>query len=196
MGTVWMVAIGASATAQTPFNIPWNATGEGTASLRHLNPEPARQRIVAREGHLFNERGERVRFWGANIVGTSAFASKEVTDAAVKRLVMFGVNNVRLHHIDAWWLEENLFGPKPRETTRRLDPGIMDRLDYFIATCKAHGIYVNLNLLCSREFAPGDGLPEAFYSIPWKRSHQVGFWDAQARDLHKEFARQILTHRN
>lgn len=72
----------------------------------------------------------------------------------------------------------------------------LDRLDYFIWRLKTHGIYTNINLMTSREFLPGDGLPASIMDLDWKQRQILGMVMPEVRNLEKDFARSLLTHVN
>src|SRR5262249_19781521 len=79
--------------------------------------------------------------------------------------------------------------------TGELDPEALDRLDYFIARLKSHGIYANLNLLVSRPFNQADGLPAEIEQAGWKERPVLGFFDQRLQKLQKEYALKLLSHR-
>ena len=83
--------------------------------------------------------------------------------------------------------------------TRHLDPEALDRLDYFTAQLKRHGIYIKLCLLNYRPFNAADGLPreiERLRGTAYQDRHVVGFFDAAMLELQKDYARQLLAHHN
>ena len=180
-----------------PFVLPYDDASPGITDLAGLNHKPAGKfgsLVVNDDGH-FALNGERVRFIGVNITAGSAFPSQDDAVGIARRLAKFGVNLVRFHHMD------NNFGGASlinygAGTSRTFDASNLDKLDYFIAQLKAEGIYINLNLLNSREFRPADGLPESLGQLPWKQSHVLGFVDDTFRQLEKEYARLLLEHRN
>jgi hypothetical protein len=83
--------------------------------------------------------------------------------------------------------------PADGSDTRTLDPEQLDRLDSLVAELKKRGIYTNINLNVARRYREGDGV----------RDHELlGFakglthFDERLIELQKEYARQLLTHRN
>ena len=178
-----------------PFHLPNLDDSDSPASMAFLNDGPADKRMIVAGPHILAD-GERMKFWGVNICGGAAFPDKDKADAIAGHLAKLGINNVRLHHLDNNWQTENIFGDIPNKTTRQLDPKQMDELSYFIAALKKHGIYSNINVLCSRRHVEGDGVPQDVLDTPWKLSHTLAFVDDELRDLHKETARQLLTHKN
>src|SRR5262249_25639900 len=59
-----------------------------------------------------------------------------------------------------------------------------------------HGIYTNLNLLVSRTFSKGDGLPAEIEQIDGKTQHVAGFFHEPLRRLQEEYARNLLGHQS
>lgn len=146
---------------------------------------------ISNDGH-FSFRGDRIRFWGINMVADGAFPAKNVTRKITNRLKKFGINLVRLHHIDNGWSKTgSLFTGLD---TRVLDPVQLDKLDYLIYHLKRNGIFVNLNLNVSRNFSLFDGVPDADSLLEFAKG--VTLFDRQLIELQKEYASQILTHVN
>lgn len=178
-----------------PFYLPWNDSSETAVSLSGYLDRPAGKHGYVRvgpDGHFY-VGGRRIRFLGVNICARSAFPTKREAEAMAARLAKFGVNIVRFHHLDAAWETFNIFQPPG---TRRLNPAALDRLDYLIAKLKENGIYVNLNLLVSRRLVAADGLPPEIERVEWKDQQVLGFFVDEVRELHKEYARQLLKHEN
>lgn len=177
------------------FFLPWNDSSETEVSLSRYLHKPAGRYghvSIGPDGHFY-VGGQRIRFLGVSVCASSAFPTRSEAEAIAARLAKFGINIVRFHHMDAFWVRFNIFqGPG----TRRLNPVALDRLDYFIAKLKENGIYVNLNLLVSRRLTAADGLPPEIEKVDWKDQQALGFFVNEVRQLHKEYARQLLLHRN
>jgi hypothetical protein len=179
------------------FYLPWDDSESTFISLGNLLDKPAGRFghvAVGRDGHLY-AGGKRIKFLGVNICGSSAFPSKDEARKIAARLAKFGVNIVRFHHMDAPWESFNIFDPLSGGT-RRLNENALNRLDYFIAMLKENGIYVDLNLLVSRQMSSADGLPHEINSVSWKDQQVLGFFFDDVTNLHREYARQLLTHYN
>lgn len=142
-------------------------------------------------GH-FSVQGRTLRFFGVNFAADAAFPTKSKAQAIAGRLRKMGFNLVRLHHLDNPWSRESLF--EQGQDTRHLNPITLDRLENLIAALKQNGIYINMNLHVSRTFSPRDGVPEVD-SLP-EFGKAVNYFDPQILALHKEYARQLLTHLN
>lgn len=80
-----------------------------------------------------------------------------------------------------------------RNDTRALDPVQMDKLDWWIAALKQEGIYTDLNLVVGRTYKPGDGVAD-HDQVGWAKA--LTFFDPTLIKLTREFAEQLLTHRN
>ncbi|MEM4009424.1 MAG: beta-galactosidase [Ignisphaera sp.] len=179
-----------------PFYFPWNDAMQTDISLATYIDKPAGKYgpvTVGSDGHLY-VGGKRIRFLGVSVVATGAFPSKEEADIIAARLAKYGINLVRFHAIDAnWEPNNNIFSPPG---TRQLNLKNLDRMDYFIAALKRNGIYIDLNLMCYRQFSSADGLPSEVNTMQVKDQHLLPFFYDPARQLVKEFARQLLTHVN
>ena len=91
--------------------------------------------------------GERVKFYGVNLVGSCCWPTKEQADEIVLRLVRSGYNTVRLHHFECAGGITSGTGD-PNGTT--LNPKTLDRMDYLVAKCIEAGIYVTIDLYSYR----------------------------------------------
>ena len=180
-----------------PFYLPWDDSDETIVSLSNFLDKPAGSLghvHVGEDGHLY-VGGKRIKFLGVNICGAAAFPKKEDAEKIAARLAKFGVSIVRFHHMDASWETFNIFD-KTFGNTRNLNNEALDRLDYFIAELKENGIYIDLNLLVSRRFTGADGIPAEVNTVDWKDQQVLGFFFDEVTELEKEFASQLLTHRN
>ncbi len=147
--------------------LDWSGKIEAGSALdvSFLNHAPAGKYgfvKVGESGHFeFEQRpGEKIRFWGVNFVGFSTFPSKELAPKLAATYARQGVNLVRFHQIfrstphsesvlkDIPELRYPLVTPEGK-----FDPDTLDRLEYFIAQLKAHGIYIYMDWI--------DGLPLA-----------------------------------
>jgi hypothetical protein len=103
--------------------------------------------------------GTKARFWGTNLTADALFGTpKEHVRVQARRLSQLGFNLVRLHHHDSHWVAPNVFGGRAADTTLKLDPAMLGRLDWWIKCLKEEGIYVWLDLHVQRRFKPGDGI--------------------------------------
>jgi hypothetical protein len=179
------------------FYLPWDDHGDSTVSMSIMLDKPAGRLghvYVGEDGHLY-VNGSRIKFLGVNICGGAAFPEKDDAGKIASRLAKFGVNIVRFHHMDADWEYFNIFDRSFKDT-RHLNEEALDRLDYFISKLKENGVYIDLNLLVSRRFRVEDGLPKEINDLDWKDQQVLGFFMEEVEELEKEYARQLLTHRN
>ena len=176
-----------------PFTIPWDdAETNSVADMSLLSPEAAGTWITATNGHL-QAGAEQIRFLGVNMVFGAAFPDHTAAAALAARLDKLGVNCVRFHHMDNSVTPRGIFTNVPSSNPaylRTLDPGQMDKLDYFIARLKGHGIYANLNLHVSRSYAgyPTNGVPNYFKGVDNFMPGMIA--------LQQEYASNLLTHVN
>src|SRR5262249_42102718 len=105
------------------------------------------------------------------------------------------VNVARFHHMDNQTFPGGIRA-RDAKGTGELDPEALDRLDHLTAALKKRGVYTNLNLLVSRPFNAGDGLPKEIEEVGWKERHVAGFFYAPRLPLQQDYARKLLTHRN
>jgi hypothetical protein len=149
--------------------------------------------VGLKDGHFVFADGKPAVFWGVNIVAKDCFPSKEEADAVAERLSRSGVNLVRLHHVDAFWSNPNIFDPK-YDDTQHLSADSLNRFDYLIAQLKAKGIYVFIDLLVDRQFKAGDKVRD-FASVE-RGAKFSGFFNPRIIELQKLYAQQLLSHVN
>lgn len=148
--------------------------------------------FVKTNGNSFEVNGEKIRFWGSNIVADAAFPSKNTAKIAAARAHKFGFNLMRIHHVDNNWSNTTLFDYT--QGTRTLHPGHLDQLEYFISELKNHSVYIDMNLNVSRGFTKLDGVPEADSLKDFAKGLTV--FDPYLMMLQKEYAKNLLTHVN
>lgn len=176
-----------------PFTIDWRDNADSLVNLSFLLDTPAGKDgfIRIKDGHLVKPDGERFRIWGINFTGASCFPSKEDAPIVAEHLARFGINCVRLHFLDSNWSASIFING--RDDTRAVDRQQLDRLDYFVAELKKRGIYTNINLNVGRNYRKGDGVRNYEYLGFAK---VLNYFDEHIQSLHKEYARQLLTHYN
>ena len=169
----------------------FDASAPGMLSADSLLDAPAGGRgfIVVRGGHFYSG-DRRVRLWGVNFAFGANFPSHDQADAVSRRLARFGINAVRLHHMDNQPFPNGIFADLSLTT---LSPQALDRLDYLIAALKSRGIWVDINLHVSRNYA-------SLY--PETRNGKaaidklVDLFDPVLIDSQKRYAHELLTHVN
>lgn len=185
--------VGDAEITMRPFAMDWRDNAAPLVDLSCFLHAPAGKdgAIRIKDGHLATPDGQRFRIWGVNVTGSACLPSKDDAPVVAAHLARFGINGVRFHFLDSNW-SASLF-IKGRDDTRALDLGQLDRLDYFVAELKKRGIYTNLNLNVGRTYRKGDGVKDYEYLGLAK---VVNYFDERVQMLHKEYARQLLTHRN
>jgi len=171
-----------------PFVLPWDDASPGVTNVSGWLDKPAGSRgfVTARDGHLF-VGDKRIRFFGTNITTSAAFPSHGDAEKVAARLAKFGINCVRFHHMDATWSNPGIL----QADRRTFHADSLERLDYFIAQLKQNGIYTDLNLHVSREYADQPkwaGMPDFFKGLD-------NFFPPMI-EMQREYARGLLTHVN
>ena len=156
--------------------------------------------LRARGDQLVFEDGTPARFWGTNVTAKGIFASSdEQIERHAERLARLGFNLVRLHHHDSMrWVDPTVID-RDRDDSQTLHPAGLDRVDRWIASLRARGIYVWLDLHTGRVFRPGDGIPdfEELLKGP-KAGEAMGFayLNPRVQELMASFQRAFLSHVN
>lgn len=204
-----VVSTPASAKDMAPFVIPWDDVAPGPMDLSGLNDANLTRIAIGNDGHFYRN-GERYRLWGINFGWSACFLTHHEADVLAARIAKFGVNAVRLHGCDEFWnykVGSSLIDYS-KGTSRTLQAAGLDSFDYFVSQLQRHGIYVDINLYVGRRFLPGDGtsaqpLPvpeitagEMFNEDSGQWHKHLGFFYDPIRELHKEYASQLLTHAN
>jgi hypothetical protein len=143
--------------------------------------------VSTRNSHFATAAGP-IRFWATNVCFEGCFCSHELAERLAARLARFGVNCVRMHHMD----NSGIWGKSPDHTT--IDPEKLERLDYLIYQLKLHGVYTNLNLHVSRWFDQREG----FVARDQRPNYDKGLDNFEPRmiELQRKYARDLLTHVN
>lgn len=181
-----------------PFVLPFD---DNQAGVTHFGSQytnsasKALERVTINENGQFEAGGRRVRFWGVNITAGSCFPEHNDAEKIAARLAKFGINVVRFHHMENNWGGESLIDYSAG-TSRQFNKSNLDKLDYFIAQLKKHGIYSNLNLQTSRDYLTGDGLSSEALALNWKARHVFSTVAPAILTLEQEHARNLLSHRN
>ena len=178
-----------------PFSLKWDNSENSKLNLSFLLDKPAGKNghLTIQDGHFVKPSGERFKIWGVNISFQACFPEKEDAAEYAAFLARFGVNMVRLCHIENSWSQDGSLFNFSLDNTRELHPDQLDKLDYFLAELIKNGIYINFNLNTSRRFGEGDGVAE----------HEIlgiakgaNLFEDRLIYLHKEFIKQLLTHVN
>lgn len=180
-----------------PFVLPWDDATPAITDLSGWLPKPAGKAghvRVGADGHFY-AGNDRIRFLGVNMAFGANVPTKPDAERIAGRLAKFGINVVRFHHGDTGHYPDGL-RDRSAQGTGQVHPEALDRLHYFIAQLREHGIYANINLLVGRPFNAADGLPAEIEQLGWKERHIVGFFSAKQLELQEEYARRLLTPKN
>ncbi|MDP3851031.1 MAG: beta-galactosidase [Luteolibacter sp.] len=188
-----------------PFVVPELATPpQGSiVDMSWLNEKPAGGKgfVRVRDGRFVDGGGKRLRFLATNFTFGSCFPERATADKLAARLASLGINCIRFHHADnqaapgGIWKADT---PKRNE----FDPGQIDRLDYFIAALKRHGIYSNINLHVSRNYWEGEDFPDGLANDRERRALLPDYGkgidriNEQMIRMQRDYARTLLTHVN
>jgi hypothetical protein len=171
-----------------PFVLPWSDASPSIANVSGWLEKPAGASgpLTGRQGHLW-AGSKRIRLFGVNVCFGANFPTHAEAEQVAGRMAKFGINCVRFHHMDMFPAPGGIFA----KAGTGLDSGQVDRLDYFIAQLKAHGIYVDLNLHVSRTYPelPTWPLMPSFHK-------GVDQFDGRMIDWQRRYARELLTHQN
>ena len=180
----------ASAADLFPFVLPWDDASESATNISWLNDRPAGRDgfVRVQDGHLFAGQ-KRLRIFGVNTCFAANFPDKDMAPKVAARMAKFGINCVRFHHMDMMNAPGGIFA----QDGRTLDPGQLDRLDFFIAELKKNGIYADLNLHVSRTY-PDRPRAEKKGNPDFDKG--VDNFCAAMIALQKDYARDLLTHVN
>ena len=197
---LWAAVASAADIPLRPFVIDHMARTNSRADLSFLLDAPAGRDgfIRVKDGHLVKPNGERIRFWGVNLTGWTKGATllppKDKATLWAAELARYGINCVRFHFLDktttsrpAGLIDGN------RNDTLEFDTNQLDRLDYFIAELKKHGIYSDLNLNVGRLYKEGDGVPD--HKLVWVAKGMT-YFEPRLLELQRDYAKKLLTHFN
>jgi hypothetical protein len=179
-------------------------------SFLNRDERPAGRRgFVRADGdRLVFEDGTPAKFWGGSLAGYFLWertrkdptrrAYRELVARQAHRISQLGYNLMRIHHHDGdWW--GSIFGRYPKiDTTRRLDPGFLDDIDWLIKCLKDEGIYVWLDMHYERLVLPGDRVTDGADEIARSKGRFNAFcyYNRQMQELMKEVQHQYLNHEN
>ncbi|HEV7301431.1 MAG TPA: carbohydrate binding domain-containing protein [Tepidisphaeraceae bacterium] len=171
-----------------PFVLPWDDVSENVTNVSSWLDAPAGKHgfIAARGPHLYAGE-QRFRFFGVNMAFGANFPQKDDADKVAARMARFGINCVRFHHMDMFAAPAGIM----TADMKGLDAQQLDKLDFFVAALKQHGIYSNINLHVSRVYPDMPG---------WENApdfHKgVDLFYPPMIEAQRDFARQLLSHVN
>ncbi len=145
--------------------------------------------------------GKPLKLWGLNNSYSACAPDKELADKRAAWYAKMGVNTVRLHkYADGSGWAGILTG----DSFVEFDPEGLDRMDYFIAKLKEHGIYVKLSPTFGVKIYNND-----FDRVPYATEFTGGqkknktrmpygavYFGKEIQDLQIEQTTKILKHKN
>jgi len=180
-----------------PFHIPGDDGTETVTSFASNVPlDAGSQGFVEIRDGKFSLGGKRQRFWGVNLCFSANFPTHEQATRIAAHFRKLGMNIVRFHHMDMqdapngiWRTLEN--------GKRELDPGQIDKMDFFLNELHKNGIYANINLHVSRTLTEAEGFPKYQSGLWWTGSNKwVMYYDPDVQRELKKYCHDLLTHEN
>ena len=177
-----------------PFSVDQDHLS-GAPDLSSLNHPlgPADRLKVCGEHFCRSGDGARVQLFAVNLAFGASFPEEADAARIAKRLRRFGVNMVRLHHMDS--------SPDRNPSTARsllttgpyptLNPVSVARLRNFLTALKAEGIYADLNLHVGYTFRPDVDHVPALAEFP-KQSKPLQTFYPRMVELQCEYARKVI----
>jgi hypothetical protein len=140
-----------------------------------------------------------IKLWGLNVCYASCAPDKELAERRARFYAKYGINSVRLHkYADGpGWA-----GIQSDDSFVQFDTAALDRMDYFVAQLKRHGIYVLLSSTFGVKLGPQDREYVPYmdeFSISGNRARTGHGSVYLARELQELQIRQIvklLRHKN
>lgn len=125
----------------------WRGTGapkekSALAMDDWLDKPAGRMGRIKSDGDTLKYGGRPIRLWGINLCYATCAPDKALAEKRAGFYARYGVNAVRLHKYadGTGWA-----GIQSRDSFADFDPVGLDKMDYFIAKLKEHGIYTKLS---------------------------------------------------
>jgi hypothetical protein len=180
---------------------PESNTSPGEIGMQDWLDKPAGKhgRIVRKSDKLYYN-GSPIKLWGLNNTYSACSPKKELADQRAAFYAKYGVNSVRLHKYadGTGWA-----GIQSKDSFVEFDSEALDRMDYYVARLKEHGIYVTLSSTFGVKLGPADEkyVPymEEFGQMRGNRvstGHGSIFLSRELQDLQIRQIVNILRHKN
>jgi len=197
----WLAASAAAAPAQQVDAIDWRAAQVDLSFLNAAERPAGRRGFVRAQGEtLVFADGTPARFWGVNLTAQAVFGTDKASAREhAARLSRLGFNLVRLHHHDSFWTSPNIFGADPAGGSRKLDPAMLDRIDWWIRCLRDEGIYVWLDLHVQRQLRRQDGIQDFDDMAKGREAVELkgfNYVNADIEQAMKAFNEAYLSHVN
>jgi len=168
---------------------PDGFSDDAVLDLRYLNEKQAGEKgFVRRDGRNFVlGNGQPVRFWATNVGPNNIGQDRASIDYLARALAKRGVNMVRCH------------GPifDDSQDPAAVNQQRLDDLFYLVAALKRQGIYTMLSFYFPLWFdiKPHYGIP-GYDTTENKRPFALLYFDERMQEIHRSWARQMLTTPN
>lgn len=133
------------------------------------------------ENFIGSKDGERVNFWGTNLIMSGCFPEHEEAERMADMIAQQGFNLVRFHQISG---AGNFIFEKG---TLNLSDKEMDKLCYMMKQLRDRGIYYFLDLDINK-------LPEGMVTPMPDRAMAVVYFDSEIQALVLDYAERLLTY--
>ncbi len=176
-----------------PLQFPRDVKSGSALDFSGFQDAPAgkygRAVVTPSGGIAFEKRPqERVRFYGANLCFSAQYLEHKEAEQLADTLAKMGYNSVRLHHFDTFLTAKNA----TRSTI--LNQEILEQMDYLFYCLKKRGIYVTIDLYCSRKLRDGE-IPEYPVTSRYELKMLIPLF-ASARENWKEYVRNMICRKN
>lgn len=181
-----------------PFK-PNNDAAESVTDMSAWLDKPAGKHGFVKydSSDYYFEDGTSAKFWGVNICSQRPYSDKDSVDKWSRYLSRHGINAVRFHKYTSHGLSQ--------ESSTRMDPDKIDKMDYFQFRLRESGIYYGWSPIYGHKVKPGDSLKLLAYSeiasadlgshLSYSTIGLVNFAD-DIQDLHIELFKNLLNHKN
>ncbi len=151
---------------------------------------------MAKDRFVF-EDGTPVKFWGVNLSYTANAPDRPTADFTAARFAKYGINAVRMHKFS--YPTGQMGIGDPNDSTH-MDPKGLDRLDYFTAKLKEHGVYFGWSHTYGFHVVPGDrkrllAYDEIAKNLKGNTYAFINFAE-DVQDLMIDMVVNLLKHRN
>ncbi len=174
---------------------------ESPVDVSFLNDPPAGKHGFCRAegGDLTFEDGTPARFWGTNLSALAVVSDRDQTAAHARRIARLGYNLARVHQLHNHGyvrLKNNTIGWTPGEPIR-LDPEVLDGVDWWIKCLKDEGVYVWLDLHMTRIYRDAEHF-EGWADIEKAGGGIEGFcyYNPSVQRFLQAFVTQYVSHVN
>ena len=174
---------------------PADTTAHGILPIGEA-PIVSRVRLNAGHFDIGGKEAQRIRFFGTELSSSAQFLPSQAAHILALRLHKLGFNAVRLTSNDMiWWAAASFLNYTNGQSTTsyNLIPDQLARFDTLLYEFRNAGIYVFLTLNSQHQFIAADGVPQGEPDST-QGAQFTHFTDARASELHREWAKALLSH--